>query len=289
MRYSLFALAAFLITGIALAAPVPDPFRSGWSTPLDLDKDCKIRLDRGTLTIELPGSDHDYNPLRKRFNAPRILRDIEGDFEIRVRVRIDCRPSAQSTVKGQPSCVSAGFLLIYPDTTRCTCDRMEYVVSQLGSKFKSKGVKQMLAEPRRENPAPNGIETNNYAIKKSWLCKVEPPAMTWNREMQEQSEIIWDRGWQKWPLPNKVEYTYLRLVHQDRRFFYFISPDGEKWAQLVYRSGPPAKLKLGLAAFSTSSEPSKVRFDQLKLTQGKKKERKGGDDKAPAGKPVKGP
>ncbi|HEY7328129.1 MAG TPA: hypothetical protein VH592_10835 [Gemmataceae bacterium] len=63
------------------------------------------------------------------------------------------------------------------------------------------------------------------------------------------------------------------MKHRDGRHFdYFLSPDGEKWSGLGSRSGPPAKVKLGLAAYSTSSEPSKVRFDQLKLWRGKKKE-----------------
>jgi hypothetical protein len=34
-------------------------------------------------------------------------------------------------------------------------------------------------------------------------------------------------------------------------------------------SGLPTKLKLGLAAYSTSSDPSKVRFDKLQLLRGK--------------------
>ena len=48
------------------------------------------------------------------FNAPRLLCDLEGTFDLEVRVRIEYCPSEQSTVKGQPSYVSAGFLLIYP-------------------------------------------------------------------------------------------------------------------------------------------------------------------------------
>ena len=87
-------------------------FVSGWGKPIDPDKDCKIQRDKDTLAIEIPGKDHDYDPVRKHFNAPRLLSDLDGNFDLQVRVRIDSRPSAQSTVEGQPSYTSAGFLVI---------------------------------------------------------------------------------------------------------------------------------------------------------------------------------
>jgi hypothetical protein len=273
MNRSLFVLMAFLMTCTAFAAPAPDPFRSGWGTPVDPNRDCKISRDGGVLTIEMPGSVHDYDPIRERFNAPRILRDIEGDFEIKVRIRIECRPSVSSTVNDQPSFISAGFLLIYPVTSRCVCSRMEYIVSRTGNKPKSSAVKQVLAEPRKEHSAPKGIGAEDSAVLKDWACKVQPPTMTWDRSLQERQDIIWDRDWQNWPLPKKVDYVYLRLEHRGSYFFFFISPDGEKWTQLVWISGPPEKLNLGLAAFSTSAEPSKVRFDQLWLSCGKRNKR----------------
>lgn len=86
--------------------------------PLDPDKDCKIKCDKDALLIEMPGTDHDYAPVRKRFNAPRIFCDLEGNFDVQLRVRIDYRPSAQATVKGHPSFISAGFLLIHPEAKR---------------------------------------------------------------------------------------------------------------------------------------------------------------------------
>jgi hypothetical protein len=112
MTRSLFALAALFLVCAAFAAPAPGPFVSGWGSPVDPDRDCKIRRDNDALIIEMPGTDHDYDPLRERVNAPRILRDFEGDFDMQLRVRIDCSPSIKSTVKGQPSYVAGGFLII---------------------------------------------------------------------------------------------------------------------------------------------------------------------------------
>jgi hypothetical protein len=75
-------------------------------------------------------------------------------------------------------------------------------------------------------------------------------------------------------LKAKPEYAYLRLKRSDETFYPYVSPDGEKWTLLTGGAGfrhLPAMLKVGLAAYSTSSERSKVRFDQFKLIQDRKK------------------
>lgn len=128
MNRSYCVLVALLLTCAALAAPAPDPFKSGWGNPIDPNGDCKIRRDGGSLVIEMPGSDHDYNPLLGQLNAPRLFRDLDldGDFVMQVRVRIESRPSVQSTVAGQPSVVSAGFLIVLPDDAPLACIRMEF-------------------------------------------------------------------------------------------------------------------------------------------------------------------
>ena len=249
-------------------------FVSGWGDPADPDKDCKIRRDKDSLTIEMPGSDHDYDPARKRVNAPRLLSELEGDFDLVVRVRIDYRPSARSTVKGQPSFVSAGFLLIYPEANECICDRMELAVSQQGSRRDAYAVAPLLDNPRRYGPAPKGTEAESYAVMKTWLHK-QPKGngRGLDRGMPElHVNSIWERGWQNWPLPAKAENAYLRLEQRGEWICFFISPDEKKWTPLNYRGRRPAKRTVALAAFSTSPELSKVCFDQLKLWRGKKKE-----------------
>lgn len=254
----------------------PWEFVSGWGNPIDPDKDCKIQRDKDTLTIEMPGSDHDYDPVRKCFNAPQLLSELEGEFDLQVRVRIDYRPSAQSTVKGQPSFVSAGFLLIYPDKDHSICARLEYAVAQQGSRPGAYAVAPRLAEPRRKEPAPGGKEADSYAVMKRWTGasqrKDNRIESDHGRPRQNDNQI-WERGWQKWPLPEKADYAYLRLDHRVGGWSsFYISPDGEKWTRLEYLPSVPAKGKVGLAAYSTSTEPSKVRFDQIKLARGKKKE-----------------
>jgi hypothetical protein len=225
----------------------------------------------------MPGSDHDYDPVRKRFNAPRLLCDLEGDFDLVIRVRINYRPSAQSTVKGQPSFVSAGFLLNYPETSESICDRMEYAVSQQGSRPDAYEVAPSLAQPRRMGPAPKRMERDSCVVLKGWIGEEKRNGKRIESDHGRPrlyGHGIWERGWDCWPLPEKADCAYLRLEQRDNWICFFISPDGRKWTPLTYQKGLPAKGKVGLAAYSTSTHPSKVVFDQLKLARGNKNEGK---------------
>jgi hypothetical protein len=256
----------------------PWEFVSEWGNPIDPDKDCKIKRDKDTLTIEMPGSDHDYDPLRKRLNAPRLLSELAGEFDLQVRVRIDYRPTAQSTVKGQPSFVSAGFLLIYPDGLKFPggldiCNRLDFAISQQGSRPDSYAVAPWLVQPRRNNPEPKGMTADSYAVMKNWVPTLRRDREWDYRTPKLRMNRMWERGWQDWPLAEKAKYAHLRLEHREGWSCLYISPDGEKWTRLDYLRSLPAKGKLALAAFSTSTEPSKVVFDQLKLARGKKKEK----------------
>jgi hypothetical protein len=254
---------------------VPWEFVSGWDNPIDPDQDCKIRRDKDALTMELPGSDHNYDPVRKCFNAPRVLSELEGEFDLRVRVRIDYRPSAKSTVEGQPTFVSAGFLLLHPEKDFFICSRLEYAVSQQGSRPEAYAVQPRPAWPRWEGRAPKGKEAEGYAVMKRWFGdsrRKGNPLEGDHGRPREHCNDLWERGWEKWPLPEKAEYAYLRLDHRAAGWSsFFISPDGENWTRLGYLPSVPEKGKIGLAAYSTSTEPSRVRFDQLKLARSRKK------------------
>ncbi len=233
MNRAFFPLVVLLSAGAALATPSPEPFVSGWGHPVDPDRDCKIRRNSGILTIEMPGTYHDYDPHRKRFNAPRLPRDLDGDFVMQVRLRIDCRPSVESTVVDQHSFVAAGFLLIRPNEWL----RLEYQVA--GPRILSGG---------------RVIEIDRSA---------GAGGLFWE----------WDKRRQNWPFKSEPEHVYLRLQREGDRLDHSVSPDGKVWmaAGGVNTIGLPSKLQVALAAYTTSSEPSKVRFDQLKLTRGKNK------------------
>ena len=283
---SVLLLAMLLLACVALAVPVPKPSLKEWGDPVDPDQDCKIQLDRGVLSIEMPGSEHEYDPVRKQFNAPRILREIDGEFDLQVRIRIDCPPLAQSSVKGQPAYVSAGFLILYPDSPRYAFfgDRWDYGFMQqrVGiDDFPDKP--RFLAHPQIEKESRKGIGVDGCVLEKSWSYDAMNGGLIIDRKRFQGILFLLDRGWRGWPLQGRADCVYLRLKREDkpgpkresRDVGFSLSLDGVKWTELRGNrwDGRPKKIKVGLAAYTTSAEPSKVRFDQIKFTQGKKKKR----------------
>jgi len=237
------SLLLLLIAYVVFAAPAP---KGGWDRPIDPDDDCKIISKKGTVTIELPGTYHDLSPKRNRFNAPRLLRDVEGDFVMQVRVCALFRPSAKSSVDGEDPRVAAGLVLIPIDKNYI---RVEYEA------YRHKGEQENSFAARMRgaqlgmntelsfmpgNPSPPGV-------------KQDPPK-------------------KKHP-PAHEEQVYLRFERQGNNIRKTVSLDGKKWEPTLNwgTKGLPKKFKAGLAAYSTSTEPFKVRFDQFKLIRGGEK------------------
>lgn len=75
-------------------------------------------------------------------------------------------------------------------------------------------------------------------------------------------------------VPNE-EHIYLCFERQGNSIRIVISPDGKRWDrhQAWESKNLPRKFKVGFAAYSTSTEPFKVRFDQFKLIRGQKKDK----------------
>ena len=238
MCRSIFALVLLLATCTILAAPAP---KSAWERPVDPDRDCKFAIKGGTVTIELPGTDHDLAPKRKRFNAPRLLREVEGDFVMQVRVSGSFRPSAKSSVEGEDPSVAAGLVLIPADEN---CVRREY------GAYRRKGEQR--------------------------TC----PALRMRGERIYNMEMDWQLPWKPDPAAEKEAHIYLGLERQGDFIYEADSPDGKKWTYSfkVRIKDLPAKVKVGLAAYSTSTEPFKVTFDQFKLIKGERKGREPGID-----------
>lgn len=233
-----------LATCAVRAAPAPEPFKSGWEKPIDPNRDCKFVIKGGTLIIELPGGDHDLAPKRKRFNAPRLLREIEGDFIMQVRVSASFSPLGKSSVAGEDPRVAAGLVLIPADET---CIRLEYKAY------------------RRKGEQFNGPA---FRMRGNQI---------WNMYVDD-----WELPWQQQIRKGNGERIHLRLDRRGNSIYRFLSPDGTGWyagsdmrpgigTSSVALSDLPGKLKVGLAAYSNSTEPFKVRFDQFKLIRGQKK------------------
>ena len=115
---------------VAVAPPKPAPvgppavlsFETGWDKPVDPDGDCKIVADKEALTIEAPGKRHDLAG-EGAINAPRLLRDVSGDFTIQVRVAGDLKPAGPSTAPGGLPFEGAGLVLMADDKTFVRLER----------------------------------------------------------------------------------------------------------------------------------------------------------------------
>lgn len=89
MRHTLLVMA--LVAPFAPAAPPPkgEPARMEklFGTPVDPDKDCTFKLDRKKLVITVPDKAHPVaTQAGKLATAPRVLREVTGDFVARVKV-----------------------------------------------------------------------------------------------------------------------------------------------------------------------------------------------------------
>jgi hypothetical protein len=105
--------AVVAVAGGLVAAPAPfprpssqaGPWFDGWDRPVDPVGDCRFERRGDRLTIAVPGQGHEFNVLAGRLNAPRLLRDVKGDFVMLVRISGDFRELDDGRYRG------AGILL----------------------------------------------------------------------------------------------------------------------------------------------------------------------------------
>jgi regulation of enolase protein 1 (concanavalin A-like superfamily) len=107
----LFLLALALLAIVVDAEDKKPQTVKGWGTAVDPDGDCKFEEKDGTVAITVPGTNHDltYVEAAGKLNAPRIVREVEGDFTIQVKVLKFPFPAGDTT--GQFTFVSAGLLV----------------------------------------------------------------------------------------------------------------------------------------------------------------------------------
>src|SRR5262249_23638573 len=84
-----------------------------WGDVVDPDGDCLVVRDgeASRATILISGTAHLLSAEIGRMNAPRLLRDITGDFEVRVRVTGTGHPGGKATTNRYAPYHGAGILL----------------------------------------------------------------------------------------------------------------------------------------------------------------------------------
>jgi hypothetical protein len=84
-----------------------------WGLAIDPDNDCKIVPEsKKSLSIEVPGTWHDLNPHVNKLNSPRVVRTVEGDFSITVKVAGNFKPDGKpQNPKSVPS--NGGGIIVW--------------------------------------------------------------------------------------------------------------------------------------------------------------------------------
>lgn len=92
----------------------PDPpgeVLAGWGLAINPDGDCTIRPEGKTLAMEVPGNWHDLNPDTNKLNAPRVVRTIQGDFVVSVKVTGTFKPGGKPTNPKSVPYTGAGIIV----------------------------------------------------------------------------------------------------------------------------------------------------------------------------------
>ncbi len=117
-----------LITPI-FSQSLKSPILKGWGDVTDPDGDCTIQLKKNKLLITVPGTLHDLNPRNNKINAPLVLREVEGDFSVQVKVSGDFQPGEKSTAPNSPPFNGAGLLLWQDDKNYLRLERNVWFAS----------------------------------------------------------------------------------------------------------------------------------------------------------------
>src|SRR5262245_48667631 len=239
----LFVLLFCSLVPLSLAAPVPkarddEAFRKApWGRPIDPDKDCKFTFAKGSVTIQMPGKVHDYDPGSGRANAPRLLRPVKGDFLAEVRVRGEWQAAGNEDIHSVSPSVTAGLLLV-GEKEEPGCFRAAFGT--------------YLRDQRQLALAVVGMSRPDWGPTSYWYG-TGPELRPWAR----------DAG----------KAAYLRMQRRGEEVSCSISADGKRWQLLSHKLEPrecPVRFRgdglVGVGAFTTSTKSAKVTFDHFKLT-----------------------
>jgi regulation of enolase protein 1 (concanavalin A-like superfamily) len=119
------AILISVMLGAAMAAPLREGQKSVWGTLEDPDKDCEFKEDKGVLSITVPGTDHDLGVERRKMNAPRTMRPVEGDFTLQVKVAGKFEPR-QMTNMERLAYHGAGFFIRKDENNYIRLDRATF-------------------------------------------------------------------------------------------------------------------------------------------------------------------
>jgi regulation of enolase protein 1 (concanavalin A-like superfamily) len=88
---------------------------AGWGKLVDPDGDCNVSAEGKALLMNIPGTLHDLNADIDKYNAPRVLREVDGDFAIQVKVVGDFKPGTKA-LREKSLPYNGGGLFVWRDS-----------------------------------------------------------------------------------------------------------------------------------------------------------------------------
>ena len=205
----------------AAGTPEPEPIGrevAGWGSAIDTGKDCEIAAEEKKLTLRVPGTWHDLNPDTGKLNSPRVVREVEGDFTIKVKVEGEFKPGGKSTNPRGVPYFGAGIVL--------WSDSENFIRFERGALLRNNKITATVAFEEREGGYRGAVHNINSQ-------------------------------------PGPV---YLRLERKGSRIIGHVSFDDSTWRPLKpIDTVWPAKLKVGLTAITSSSQPFEAQFTEYSL------------------------
>jgi regulation of enolase protein 1 (concanavalin A-like superfamily) len=225
-RSLLGILAVCLIVGGAVSREGKPQTIKGWGTATDPSGDCSIKEAKGKLTVKVPGGTRDLNP-RTGLQAPRVLKSVQGDFIVEVKVSGDFQPG-EKAADPRTSPFNGAGLLVWQDE------------------------KDFLR-----------LERNRWyaAAAEKYACY--PPLLEYYKDGEYQGTNP-DGTLEEF---FKGRSTWLRLARKGSKMVASYSHDGKEWTEVKEITVDLAdKVEVGVAAINTAEEAFTVVFEELKVS-----------------------
>jgi hypothetical protein len=129
----------------------------GWGTAIDADGDCNFVVTEGKLRITAPGPVHGLSVELEKMNAPRVLREVRGNFVAELTVTGEFGPGEKTLPQRTPY-NGAGLLLMQ--------DEGNYVRLERATRKRNGNDRHYASFQIRENAQPDRyLPVNNPNVE----------------------------------------------------------------------------------------------------------------------------
>jgi regulation of enolase protein 1 (concanavalin A-like superfamily) len=198
----------------------------GWGTIIDSLGDCTVKEEKGKLTIEIPGGTHDLNAILGGMTAPRVLKEVEGDFTAQVKISGEFKPGEKSAKAETTPFNGAGLLLWQDEKNYLRLERNIFWAAQVGKYACLPPLVEYYEGGQYQGTNPEGTLDEFFKGKSTWL----------------------------------------KLERRGSKVIASFSHDGKEWEVAKEIDAKfPKKVQIGVAAVNTSAMPFTVEFEQFKV------------------------